>query len=397
MNIEVCENIIRALIPMTTAVCLLGAVLLLLYSSDSRSRRLLAFTMLLWGLIYLFRTLGFTFKFFEPVSFGVFSPLILITGNFYVIVLFPYPLEVIRPGWFTLRRVTLLLLPYLAVVCVYVFGIIVSGQPPVKLYNGDDLLLHIREFNVWFRLVILFSVVGYLIYLLRLISRYEISYRQWCEANYASIENMEISWLRYYAIGVACIGILYFGMVFDGNLYCNIAHNLVVQIFFGMVLYKGLFHKNPYSEKFFSRMLNEQQARIEAEIEEKVPEMRIASEDSFLCKLPEYKSSVQQWLEEKKPYLRREFKLMDVAEVLPLNRSYLSRVFNEGFGKSFSQVVCSYRLQEAERLLIMQKEIPIKDIADRCGFSSPAVFYRVFSEYHKGVTPKEYRQQNAEH
>lgn len=282
MNIEVCENIIRALIPMTTAVCLLGAVLLLLYSSDSRSRRLLAFTMLLWGLIYLFRTLGFTFKFFEPVSFGVFSPLILITGNFYVIVLFPYPLEVIRPGWFTLRRVTLLLLPYLAVVCVYVFGIIVSGQPPVKLYNGDDLLLHIREFNVWFRLVILFSVVGYLIYLLRLISRYEISYRQWCEANYASIENMEISWLRYYAIGVACIGIPYFGMVFDGNLYCNIAHNLVVQIFFGMVLYKGLFHKNPYSEKFFSRMLNEQQARIEAEIEEKVPEMRIASEDSFL-------------------------------------------------------------------------------------------------------------------
>lgn len=396
MNTEVYENIIRILVPMSMAICLLGAIMLLLRSAASRSRRILAFTMLAWGLVYLVRMLGITFDFLNPGNFGMLSPIILIVGNLYVIVLLPYPLEVIRPGWFTLRRVIFLLLPYLLVTGVYFLGIAFSGRPPVVLYSGDDLTHYIGEFNVWFRLVILFSLVGYLIYLVRLIFSYENSYRQWCEANYASIENMEISWLHYYAIGVACIGIPYFWLVFDGNLYCNVAHLVIVQIFFGIVLYKGLFHENPYPEKFFSHTLNEQQARIEAEACEKIPEGRLTSEDSFLRKLPDYKNTVQQWLEEKKPYLRREFKLMDVAEVLPLNRSYLSRVFNEGFGKSFSQVVCSYRLQEAERLLIMQKEIPIKDIADRCGFSSPAAFYRVFSEYHEGVTPKGYRQRTVE-
>ena len=54
---------------------------------------------------------------------------------------------------------------------------------------------------------------------------------------------------------------------------------------------------------------------------------------------------------ERKPYLRGDFKFMDVSEILPLNRTYLSRVFNDGFGDSFSGVVRDYRIRETEEML----------------------------------------------
>lgn len=394
---EIYGDILQMLIPMAMTVCLGGFILLSLRSSGSRSRRLLAFTMLAWGLIYLGRTVGLAFSLFDVADVGAFSPLYLLVGNLYLIVLIPYPLEVIRPGWFTLRRVSLLLLPFLSVTAVYFLGVAFLSQSPADLDSIDDMLDRVDEFNVWFRLVILLSVTGYLVYLFRTIFRYETSYRQWCEENYASTENMEISWLRYYAVGIACIAVPYFWLIFDGGLYCNVVHNVVVQAFFGLALYKGLFHENPYAEKHFVRVLDERQACAGAESCEEPYGLPVVSESEsyFRMKLPDYRDAVQTWMEESKPYLRKEFKLMDVAELLPLNRSYLSRVFNEGFGQSFCQVVRGYRLREAERLLTLRTEIPVREVAYRCGFSSPAVFHRVFAESHGGVTPNRYRRENV--
>ena len=94
--------------------------------------------------------------------------------------------------------------------------------------------------------------------------------------------------------------------------------------------------------------MNEEEARKNEEVEELPPPLTVdnveqqeksTNETVFLVKLPEYKTKVQQWMEETKPYLRKDFKLMDVAGVLPLNRTYLSQIFNEGWGESFSDVV----------------------------------------------------------
>lgn len=98
----------------------------------------------------------------------------------------------------------------------------------------------------------------------------------------------------------------------------------------------------------------------------------------------------------KKPYLNPNFKLIDVSEILPLNRTYLSRVFNEGFGNSFNDVVRNYRLREAEWLLVNRKDIPVGQVGELCGFSSPSVFHRAFVQSHDGLTPNRYRKQTEE-
>lgn len=84
---------------------------------------------------------------------------------------------------------------------------------------------------------------------------------------------------------------------------------------------------------------------------------------------------------------------MDVTEILPLNRTYLSRVFNEGFGSSFSDVVRSYRIKEAEWMLLNRKDISVGQVGELCGFPSPSVFNRTFVLSHDGITPNRYRKQ----
>ena len=43
----------------------------------------------------------------------------------------------------------------------------------------------------------------------------------------------------------------------------------------------------------------------------------------FEANLDSYYLSIKTWIEESKPYLRKDFRLMDVAEHLPMCRAYL--------------------------------------------------------------------------
>lgn len=413
MNISMTgwEAVLRVLLPMCTVICIGGAAILFLQSKGSRSRRLLAYIMLAWGLVYAMRTIGIVTGAMDFMKTDVLAPFVLIGGNLYVIVLLLYPLEVLRPGWLNLKRGLAILSPYLGIVGIYYIILSLLDQSPVPLRSWDDFLLNQSQFNVWYRLVILSSVVAYVVLLLCIVYRYEISYRKWCESNYASPEGMEVSWLRYYGIGVILIGVAYFCNVFDGNTYCHVFHNLTVQLFFGFTFYKGLFHENPYTENFFRHSIDEKEAEEDAE--EKTAEIQTVAIDSeqpapekadpkieeaiFYSKLPGYKMQVQQWLEETTPYTCKDFKLMDVKKVVPLNRTYLSQIFNEGWGTSFCNVIREYRIRHAERLLEQHPELTINEIAKLCGFVSLSTFHRAFASFHQGITPKQYqKEKNAD-
>lgn len=383
------EDILRMLIPMCVVLCTMGAVMLLLFAEGSRSRKLLAYVMLAWGVFYVVCVLGILFGFMNFRKSDILAQFDLISGNLYAIVLLWYPLEVVRPGWLTSKRCLLLMSPYLLVVGTYYLVLHLLGESPVRLADWSDFLAGIGQFNVWYRLVILFSVVAYIVYQLLIIYRFEVSYRQWCELNYASIERMEISWLRCYGLGVCLIVLAFFWILLEGHAHCYVAHNIIVQLFFYYVFFKGLFQENPYPEGFFRHTMKEAEA---IGGDDGNSEKNLLNETVFLAKLPEYKASVQQWMEETKPYLRKDFKLIDVANVVPLNRTYLSLIFNEGWGTSFSGVVREYRIRHAETLLLTCPELTVREIALQCGFTSPSALHRIFAQCHEGMTPKQYRE-----
>lgn len=394
------KNILLMLPTMAMVICLGGATLLFLRGRNNRSRILLATIMLLWGLPYVVRVLGIVLDLplLNFMRMGVMNPFLLLCGNLYLIFLLLYPVEVVRPGWLNLKRTLGLLSPYLAISLFYFVIMFLLEQKPMRLDCMSLFLENITYFNVWYRIFMTLSVVGYLVILFRLTWHYKKIYHQWCLNNYSNDENMNISWLRQYGLGVVLIGVAYFAVLFDGRALSFVVHNLVVQCFFAYTLYKGLFHDNPYTENFFSHTLNEEDACLDAELNEEqlFPEKNVfleGNESTFLKRMSVYHDEVANWMTSKKPYLNPDFKLADVSDILPLNRTYISRVFNEGFGKSFSDVVRDYRIREAEWMLLNRKDIPVGQIGELCGFSSPSVFHRAFVQSHDGLTPNRYRKQ----
>ena len=174
------------------AICLGGGLLLLWKSRGSRARRILGFILLMWGFAYVIQLAAFLSG--RMQSYYSFSVEVLIVGNLYVIVTMLYPFEVIRPGWLTLRNAARLLAPYAGIVALYFLVLLLRGETIRPLASPADLLLHLGEFNVWYRIVLYLTVIGYIICAMAAVFDYEPRYRRFLEDNYANDKNMNIAW-----------------------------------------------------------------------------------------------------------------------------------------------------------------------------------------------------------
>jgi AraC-like DNA-binding protein len=98
-------------------------------------------------------------------------------------------------------------------------------------------------------------------------------------------------------------------------------------------------------------------------------------------------------METDKPFLNSGFSLPDLAQRLNTTVHILSQVINEGLGKNFFEMTATYRVEEAKRLLMAQKNIKVEEIADQVGYSSKSSFNNAFKRI-TGKTPSEFRAEN---
>lgn len=87
--------------------------------------------------------------------------------------------------------------------------------------------------------------------------------------------------------------------------------------------------------------------------------------------------------------------LSDLASEVHMNPTYLSRLFHEEVGVSFSEYLISYRIQYAKKLLGGPSEISIARIAEMTGFNSQHYFCTLFRKV-TGTTPKGYRERERQ-
>ncbi len=82
-------------------------------------------------------------------------------------------------------------------------------------------------------------------------------------------------------------------------------------------------------------------------------------------------------------------RITDVAARLGSNRAYISRMINQDLNTSFSDLVNSYRIEYAKKLLQEPRRSPmfLSDVYERSGFSSESSFYRIFKKG-TGLSPK---------
>lgn len=109
--------------------------------------------------------------------------------------------------------------------------------------------------------------------------------------------------------------------------------------------------------------------------------------------IPDMEAPLKALMEDEHLYTDSSISVDSVAKRLGTNRSYLSAFINERYGKSFSEYVNDYRTEAAMDLLKTDKELSLTEIAERCGYSSEATFYRNFKGK-TGTTPGDYRNQS---
>lgn len=92
-------------------------------------------------------------------------------------------------------------------------------------------------------------------------------------------------------------------------------------------------------------------------------------------------------------YSDSSLSLNAVAEAVGANPSYISRLFKEILGCSFTQFLTDCRM-EASLKLLRDKKIAIKDVAAQSGFNTIQNYMRLFKKYY-GKTPGQYRKEHS--
>lgn len=389
------NNLIAISTTFAAGICILGAVILFSHPERSRARMILGFIMLLWGLGYGFLAWKRLTDVAIVASRGIFFPFIIEFGNLFIIITMTYLIELIRPGWLSLSNLLKISTPMFGVMLLYHGILFLTGEEIENIHNIADLFANIAHFNVWFRLALILSSAAYLAFFFYIIYHYGRKYREWCENNYADLGHMGLNWTKIYGFGVLLMSAIFYIAMSVTGLAPILIHLAIVCIFFSFVIVKGVFHKNPYPEDYFRETFDDAEAEaLYVENEEKLhPEESMLFSDNekklFASNIPQYKEAIVQWMEEKHPYRSSDFKLMDVTEIIPLNRTYLSRLFNEGFDSSFLEFVQHYRIEDGKRLL-SETDLNVSEVAFRIGYRSSSVFHRAFVRA-TGFTPQKYR------
>ncbi len=97
-------------------------------------------------------------------------------------------------------------------------------------------------------------------------------------------------------------------------------------------------------------------------------------------------------IEQKQLYLQKGLRLSDVAAQLATNKTYISAVVNSVSGTNFTDLINSYRVEYAKKLMKEHPDMRHEDVADAAGFSSRTAFLRVFKK-HTGLSPTEWKEQ----
>ncbi|MDI4648166.1 helix-turn-helix domain-containing protein [Cohnella hashimotonis] len=90
-------------------------------------------------------------------------------------------------------------------------------------------------------------------------------------------------------------------------------------------------------------------------------------------------------------FARPELSLDYLSEKFGISGKYLSRLFKEEFGLKFVDFLIDLRIRHAQQLLA-ETSLPVQEISERIGYSSPISFARTFKKI-VGVPPIDYRKE----
>ena len=99
---------------------------------------------------------------------------------------------------------------------------------------------------------------------------------------------------------------------------------------------------------------------------------------------------LSQLMKEEKLFINSNLKSSDLALELNISTHEFSRLVNENIGKSFTDFINEYRVDEAKHLISSNTKYTLEAIGNMSGFNSKSAFYKAFKKF-TGETPAKYK------
>lgn len=359
--------------------CVFGGVTLLLRAHENKAKRILGWSMLLWASMTIVRV---SVNIYLQDAKEMFHPDILIMGCIVTASLACYVVEVLRPGYLTLWRFFLFVIPVLLLSLS--FGIYRFSGGVVHRYYTIPEAFHDFNLDLFLRLLMLFFTFAYMIVPVYLVLRFSKEYTLYLKENVSDPEDYDLDWLRKTVIILSSMYVFYLLLLFTDVIILYVINKACILIIWYYFFYNALFLKVVHLDHSFKDGWDLPYSDLMED------DLGTDEQRSILCH--RYAEEVHTWFEREKPYLREDLRLTDLQRIFPMSRSYLSLLFNKELGCSFSDYVNGFRVEESKRLMEAEPSASIQDIAERSGFHSISTFRRAFIKQ-TGTTPSEYRRE----
>lgn len=229
-----------------------------------------------------------------------------------------------------------------------------------------------------------------------------VSYQQSIQQLYSETSRINLSWVKwlingYIFIILISLVIYFLTAKYPANFYLLYLLNIAIATpYIYGATYKGI--TQPTIWQIEKKNIPQQQVAAAETIQqvfEKPQQPKQVIQDN---RAEEIISKVMVVMENDKLYQEPELTLQNLSDKLGYPAYQVSLVINEGMKKTFYDLVNSYRVEEAKRLLLdpKSKNYTILSVGFEAGFNSKTTFNTVFKKF-TGLTPTEYRdKQKAE-
>ena len=357
--------------------CIFGGTTLLLRAHENRAKKILGWGMYLWAFLAIVRV---SVNLYLQEVKEAFHPDILILGNLVTATLACYVIEVLRPGYLTLKRFSIFISPIIFSSFIYLVFRLSGGE--IHVYHSLKEFVRHFNFDILMRFFFLSLTLFYMALPVYLVIKYSKSFKDFLIENVADPDEYDLDWLKKTMIILILLYGFYLGLLLTAIPWLYAVNKVILLVVWYYFFYNALFLKVIVLEHSFKDGWDLPYQRENDDVNDD-DEQR-----SLLCK--RYADEVNEWFEKEKPYLREDLRLTDLQRIFPISRSYLSLLFNRELGQSFSDYVNQFRIEESKRLMEAEPYASIQEIAERSGFHSISTFRRAFLKC-TGMIPSEYK------
>lgn len=289
-------------------------------------------------------------------------------------------------------------IPFLVSLCYYYYTYFFIAKGDANYFiNGNREPQYLLM--IFYSLNIFLNPVYVVVVLIKL-----AKHRKKIKNNFSYLENINLNWLRFMAIGLGSISIVVWIVIFskylkivdinfedDSYIYLSLVLFVFITGFFGFkqgVIYKFALPEEKHNEKKMVKGESNEKDEPEKETEsDKYEKSQLTKGDAN-----QIVTSLSDLMKTEEPYKQNQLSLNDVAEKLNIPSHNLSQVLNVYLETNFYNYINKFRVEEVKRMLNNKKfeHYSLLGIAHEAGFNSKSAFNRIFKNV-TGQTPTQYK------